>query len=126
MSPVLPPMIGSRARMATTAHSQRPWPRGRRLTADSPLAVVVVAIGLHPLHGDMAEEAAGLEGEYGDDDDQRHAQLLAVADDVDARGLLEQIAEVGDQVLQHTDDEPAGHGAARARDAADECAGKAV
>src|SRR5215470_12850970 len=74
----------------------------------------------------MAEEAAWLEGKDGDDDDQRDGELLAVADDVNAGRLLEQVAEVGDQVLEHADDEAAGHGAAWAGDAADQSTGKAV
>ncbi len=57
---------------------------------------------------------------------KRDRQLFAVADDIDAGRLLQQVAEVGDQVLQHADDEAAGHGPARTGDAADQRAGEAV
>ncbi len=68
----------------------------------------------------------GLQRQHGDDDDQRHGQLLAVADEIDARRSLEHVAEVGEHVLEHADDEAADHRAARAGDAADQRAGKAV
>src|SRR5471030_327379 len=59
-----------------------------------------------PLHDDPAEQAGGPQGEHEDHDDQRHGELLAVADDVDAGQLLDLVAGVGDHVLEHADDKP--------------------
>src|SRR5262249_5256879 len=92
-----------------------------------PLAVwVVVAIALYPLDRDLTEQAARLQRQDYDHDDQGHAELLAVADDVEARRSFEHVAEVSDQGLQHPDQEAASHGAARARDTADQGAGEAI
>src|SRR5471032_3393097 len=71
-----------------------------------------------PLHYDPAEQAGGLNGQHEDYDDQRHGELLAVADDVDAGHLLDHVAAVGDHVLEYADDEAADHSAARIADAA--------
>ena len=128
MSPVLPPMSGSRARMASTTQSHRglPTERGapcsaarRWLWSWSPWRYTrfTVTWPNRPLGFSVSTVMTMISATR---------QLLAVADDVEAGGLLEQVAEIGDQVLQHADDEAAGHGAARARDAADQRAGEAV
>src|SRR5262245_40688556 len=64
-----------------------------------------------PLHDDAAENAGRFHGEHEDHDDQRHGELLAVADDVDAGRLLDLVAGEGHHVLEHADDEAADHGA---------------
>src|SRR5689334_2143581 len=71
-----------------------------------------------PLHDDAAEQAGGLQGKHENDNDQRDSELLAVADDVDAGQLLDLVAGIGDHVLEHADDEPAGDSSSGIADAA--------
>src|SRR5258708_6612270 len=80
----------------------------------------------HPLYDDAAEQAGGLHGEHEDDDDQRHGELLAVADDVDPGRLLDLVAGIGHHVLEYADDETADHGAAGIADAAHQGTGEGV
>src|SRR5688500_4648460 len=86
----------------------------------------VFAMVSAPPHGDVADQPARLQSENRNNDDERHRELLAVADEIEAGRSLEDVAEIGDQVLQHAHDEAARHRPAGAGDAAHQRSGEAV